>query len=93
MAETISGGATRRPDGTWQDAEGRPLAPEARRAAEHLAAETARARQQAEAQRAAQELASDPATRAALRALGVAQGEPEPVKPEPVKPAKEARNG
>lgn len=76
MAETIVGGAYQRPDGAWYDAGGLPLDRAAVAAAEAMHAERATQRRQAEAARAAQELAADPATRAALRALGAVAPEP-----------------
>ena len=81
MATTVNGGATKDAAGTWRNADGKELDRAQVAEVEALHAELADERRQAEAQRAAQELASDPATRAALRAIGaVQQPRAEPVK-------------
>lgn len=66
MAETIPGGATQRADGTWQDAHGKPLSKEARRAAEKLHAEQAEQKAQADANATLAAAQADPVARAFL---------------------------
>lgn len=69
MATSIRGGATQRPDGTWQDANGNPLDREAAAAAQAHADQLTAQRNAEEAARLAQESRSNPIASALLAAL------------------------
>lgn len=87
MAETIAGGATKRPDGTWQDSEGRPLDKERVAEVEKLVAEQQAERDRQEAASAEAALARDPAAAGFARALANLR----PTEPAPAPRQREGR--
>lgn len=83
MANTIPGGATQRPDGTWQDAEGKPLDRDKIAEAERLQAEQQAEHDRQEAARAEAALARDPAAAGFARALSNLNRPAEQAQPAP----------